>query len=336
MNSALGPVPEGGVKRRSTLAAVLLPWVAPMAARAQAWPTRAVRIVVPFSAGGLTDNLTRALGQELARAWGQPVVVDNKPGANTILGAQAVAKSDPDGYTVLLANDSTLSSNPFLYSKLPYDAVKDFVPIVNIMETAGILLVVRPSLGVRSLPDFLALARSKPGEISYGSVGVGSVGHLDTEAFCRAAGLRMNHIPYKGGSEVLPALLGGQIDVALLTINITQSYVRAGTVVALANASPRRSPLFPDIPTFEENGLKGANSRSWFGLVAPARTPPEVVDRIAAAVSAVITDPAFRKRYIEAVGLEVVNLGPGEFRSYLAADRAETERRVTAAHIRLD
>lgn len=308
-------------------------------ARAQShsteFPTKMVKIIVPFTAGGLTDVLVRGLAQELTQQWGQAVVVDNRPGANTIIGAELAAKSAPDGYTLLLANDPTLSANQYLYKKLPYDPVKDFVPVLNLVATEG-LLVVREGLAARTLGELIAEAKARPGEVSYGSFGPGSKAHLDTEALARLTGARFNHIPYKGVSEVMQALASGQIDFTLSGVPPAIQLAQAGKIRPIALAAAQRSPLFKDVPTFAEAGVPSLESSSWFGLVAPRNTPAAVVTRIATDISGIIRRPEFQQRYITGVGLRLLDLGPEAYARFLDKDRAEYAERVRAADVKLD
>jgi len=305
------------------------------AAVAQAYPSKTVRLVVATTAAGLTDTVTRAIAQNLTKLWGQPVIVENRPGASTIVAAAYVAKAPADGYTILMANDPTLSSNQYLYSKLPYDPVKDFAPVINVYEAIS-MIVARNGFGARTLPELIAMARAKPDDITYASFGPGSKTHLDTEALAFATGTRLRHIPYKGVAEVLTALVAAQIDVALSAIPPTLPYLRSGQIKAIAIGGPNRFPLLPDVPTFAEAGIPNVESRSWFGFVVPAGTPRPVIDKIAADVSRVITQPEFLEQRITGVGLRLLNQGPDEFAEFLKRDRADYEARVNRVGVKLD
>ncbi len=219
------------------------------AAGAQAYPNRTVKLVVATTAAGLTDTVTRAIAQDLTKLWGQPTIVENRPGASTIVAAAYVAKAPADGYTILMANDPTLSSNQYLYNKLPYDPVKDFAPVINVYEAIS-MLVARNGFGAKTLQELIAMARAKPDDITYASFGPGSKTHLDTEALAFATGIRLRHIPYKGVAEVLTALVAGQIDVALSAIPPALSYLRSGLIKAIAIGGPKRFRQLPDGPTF--------------------------------------------------------------------------------------
>lgn len=307
----------------------------PATALAQAYPAKPVKIIVPFTAGGLADALARGIAQELGREWPQPVVVENRPGANTIIAAEATARSAADGYTLLMANDPTLSSNQYLYSKLPYDPVKDFVPVINVAETQQ-LLVAGPAFAGKTVADVIAAAKAKPGQISYGTYGAGSKAHIDSEAFAQQAGVTLLHVPYKGVADVVPALLGSQIQIAITGVPPVLQLVQSGQIRAIAIAAPRRSALLPNVPTFTEGGLKDFNASAWFGLVAPAGTPRAVVDKIAADVSRIIVRPEFQKKYVSGVGLELLNQGPDQFAAFLQKDRQAYAAHIKSINVKLD
>jgi len=316
--------------RRLLIAAILMPG----AVLAQVFPDKPVKIIVPFTAGGLVDVLARGVGERLSAGWGQPVVVENRPGANTIIAAEATARSPANGYTILMANDPTLSVNQYLYGKLPYDPVKDLVPVVNIAATAGILLV-RPSLA-GSVKELIELARSRPGQMTYGSYGVGSKAHLDAEEFARLAGVKFNHIPYKGVAEILVAVAAGQVDMVFSGIPPAVQLVNSGKLRALAVSAPARSTVLPTVPTFAEAGVPGYESKSWMGLVVPNGTPQPVIDKIAQDVQRIIVRPDFQEKYITGVGLELVNQNPTQFAEFLKGDRSAYAKQVKAIGAKLD
>lgn len=302
---------------------------------AAGFPNKPVKIIVPFPAGGLADNLTRGLAQDLSRDWGQSVVVENRPGANTIIAAQATAKSPADGYTLMMANDPTMSSNQYLYAKLPYDPLKDLVPVINVAETLEVLIVGSAFKG-RTLADLVAEAKARPGEVSYGSYGPGSKAHIDAEAFSRATGVRMMHVPYKGVADVVPALIGGQVQIAFTGVPPMVQVVKGGQLRAIAVAAPKRSAVLPDVPTFAEIGMPGFHSSAWFGLIAPAGTPRAAIDKVAADVSRIIVKPEFQARYITGVGLELLNQGPDAFAEFLKKDRAMYATYIKDLGVKLD
>jgi len=303
-------------------------------AQSQSFPARPVKLIVATTAGGLTDTITRAIAAELTKAWGQPALVENRPGASTIVAAAYTAKAPADGYTILMANDPTLSSNQYLYSKLPYDPVKDFAPVINVYE-AITLLAVKADYPAKTLQQFISMAKAKPGAINYASFGPGSKTHLDTEALAQQTGVKLTHIPYRGIAEVLTALVGGQIEVAFSGIPPIIPYIRGGQLRALAIAGPTRFAGLPEVPTFAEAGVN-FESRSWFGLVVPAATPRPVIDKIAADVSKIIVRPDFTEKYITSVGLSVLNQGPEQFAKFLESDRADYAKRVKLVNVKLD
>ncbi len=305
------------------------------AAFAQAYPTKPIRVIVPFPAGGLTDVLVRGIGQELTKVWGQQVIVENRPGANTIIGAEAAAKSAPDGYTLFMATDSTLSLNAFLYNKLSYDPVKDFAAVVG-LAAAATVLVAGPSFPANNLQEFVALAKKKPGTITYGTFGPGSATHIDTEAFSQITGIKLVHVPYKGITEVIPAIMAGQIDVALSGVPPALALLRSGKLKAIVHAGDQRSPMMPNTATFGESGAPGFVSRSWFGLVAPAATPRPIIDRIAAEVGRIVTTKSFDDRFISGVGLEPFVLMPDQFAEFLKANRVTYGERIQKLGFKLD
>ena len=300
-----------------------------------AYPDRAVKIIVPFTAGGLADNLARGVAQGLTAAWGQPVVVENRPGANTIIAAQATAKAAPDGYTLLMANDPTMSSNQYLYSKLPYDPVKDLVPVINVAETLEVL-VAGPAFKGNTLADLIAEAKANPGKVTYGTYGPGSKAHIDAEAFAKATGVKLLHVPYKGVADVVPALMGGQVHIAFTGVPPVAQVVKGGQLRAIAIAAPKRSTTLPQVPTFAEVGLPNFHSSAWFGLVAPAGTPRAVIDKVAQDVSRIIVQPDFQAKYLTGVGLELLNQGPDAFAEFLKKDRATYQAYLKDLGVKLD
>ncbi|MBL0419374.1 tripartite tricarboxylate transporter substrate binding protein [Ramlibacter sp. AW1] len=317
------------------LAAGLLGVGPALAQGAGDYPNKPVKIIVPFTAGGLADTLARGIAQELSRDWGQQVIVENKPGANTIIAAQATATAPADGYTLMMANDPTVSSNQYLYSRLPYDPVKDFVPVVNVAETLEVLLV-GPGFKGKTLQDLIAEAKANPGRVSYGTYGPGSKAHIDAEAFAQATGVKLLHVPYKGVADVIPALLSGQVQMAFTGVPPARQLVKSGQLRAIAIAAPKRSAALPDVPTFAEVGMPNFHSSAWFGLIAPAGTPKPVIDKVATSVARLIEKPDFSERYIVGVGLEPLNLGPDRFAEFLQKDRAMYAKYIKALGVKLD
>jgi len=286
------------------------------------YPTRPVHIVVPYPAGGAVDAFARVLTQQLSELWGQQVVVDNRPGASTMIGADQVAKSPPDGYTLLLTAELTLVIVPHLYEKIPYDPLRDFTPIVALVSATQ-ALVANPSLPVKTVKDLVALAKTKPGQLTYGSFGNGSTGHLNIEVLQAMTGARFNHIPYNGAGPAMNDVIGGHIDFMLAALSIVKGNVQAGKLRMIGVGSSHRSSEFPDVPTISESGAPGFEAKSWFGLVAPAGTPPDVIKKINQDVTRVISDRAFAEKYLAAQGLESIT---GTSEQFAALIRAETVR----------
>ena len=286
------------------------------------YPTKPVHIVVPYPAGGAVDAFARVLTQQLSEMWGQQVVVDNRPGASTMIGAEQVAKSPPDGYTLLLTAELTLVIVPHLYEKIPYDPLRDFAPVVALVSATQ-ALVANPSLPVKTVKDLVALAKAKPGQLTFGSFGNGSTGHLNMEVLQAMTGARFNHIPYNGAGPAMNDVIGGHIDFMLAALSIVKGNVQAGKLHMIGVGSNHRSSEFPDVPTLSESGAPGFEAKSWFGLVAPAGTPPDVIKKINQDVTRVISDHAFAEKYLAAQGLELITGTPEQFAAFV---RAETVR----------
>lgn len=299
------------------------------------YPSRPVRVVIPVSAGGLQDTLARAITQELARVWNQSIVVESRPGANGIIAADFVVKSPADGYTVLMADSAPITINPFLYRKLPYDPPKDLLPVLGIAQVAY-LMVANPQFAPNTLQEVFTLARAKPGEINYASYGIGSSNHLETEALANHAGVKFTHVPYKGGSDLMPALLSGQIQFALLGVAPALSGVKQGRLKAIVYGAGRRSTLLPDTQTMIEAGLAGYESRSWFGWFLPAGAPRAIAEKIAADAGRVISTPELANKYIVNAGLELMNLQNDGFAEFVKADRSKNEGRLKNIPLKMD
>ena len=304
-------------------------------AQAQSFPNRPVRIIVPQPAGGLTDTLGRALGQRLSESWSQPVVVENRAGGNTIIAAELVAKATPDGYTLLLTSDTTHTALPFLYTRLPFDPQKDFAPVTVLVRTNEIL-VAPSTLPAESLAEFIALAKSRPGTLNYASFGNGSPPHLSMELFKNEAVISLVHVPYKGVAPAIADMVGGHVQVMFASISAPLPHIRSGKLRALAFAGPRRSRLLPDVPTFLELGYPDFQSGAWFGIVAPAGTPPAVIRRLAGDMAGIVRDRDFSDKFITGVGLEPVGNTPEQFAEFLIADRERVGKKVKVSGARLD
>ncbi len=290
------------------------------AAQAQNWPAKPVRLVVGFSAGGPTDVVARAFAEHASRALGQPFVVDNKPGANTILAAEAVAVAPADGHTLLLgATNHTMI--PALYSqRVKFDAVRSFAPVCQLAASPTVL-VVGPSMPAKTLDAFMQAVKAEPGKRTYATPGTGSSGHFASASFTRLTGTSMNHIPYKGAAQAVTDLMGGQVDSSFATLGSVLPQVQSGKLTALALAAPRRSELLPAVPTFEELGVKGYTADAWYGLLAPAGTPPEVLARLRQVSTAFAQAPATQQK-LRSLGMEARSTCGDAFGAQLAREVA--------------
>jgi tripartite-type tricarboxylate transporter receptor subunit TctC len=283
----------------------------------QTYPTRAIRIVVPFAPGGGTDILARLIGAKLTESWGQPVVIDNRPGGSTVIGTEAVAKAPADGYTLLITTGN-FTVNTVLFPKLPFDAIRDFEPI-SLVASAPNVLVVHPSLPVRNVKQLVALAKSRPGEINYGSSGSGGTGHLAMEMLKQMAGVNLVHIPYKGASPSLTAVLSGEVSVLISNLIPTGPQIKAGRLRALGVTSLTRSAIVTDIPTIAESGLPGFEATAWFGALAPGGTPAAIVQRLTAEFSRVVKVKEVRDN-IASQGADPIGNSDREFAAFIRAD----------------
>lgn len=307
-----------------------------MTAMAQPYPAKPVRIIVPSSAGGVLELMARALSQGLSESLGQAFVTENRPGANGIIGAEAMAKSPADGYTLLISASSVFSNNPFLYDRLPYDPVKDFAPIALCCLMAQ-AVVVHPSLKINSLEELVALARSEPGKLTYGSIGSGSSSNLYMEALKRLAGIDIVHVPYKGSAPAVTDLLGGRVSAMVVTLGVIQGHLRAGKLKALAVGSSRRSSVFPEVPTAAEAGFGGWNAEVWIGLFAPAGTPREIVSKLNAVVARITASQQFNEQWLKRNGLDAPQAGSAEqFAEFIRADMASSGRMIKSTGVKLD
>src|SRR5438093_3542066 len=288
-------------------------------ALAQSWPSKPVRILVAYPPGGGIDVMARQLADKLAAPWGQPVVVENKPGANTIVAADAVAKSSPDGHTILMTSDATFSINPHLYARLPYDAQRDFVP-VSLLVLLQQLLVANPSLPANNLAQLIALAKVRPGSINYASYGSGSQPHLSGEMLKYKAGIDLLHVPYKGISLAVPAVMAGEIQLTFAGIASSMAPLKSGRIKPLAIGGAKRSPLLPEVPTFTELGYPEVETHAWFGLFLPAGAPREALVRIYEDTKKILEEPQFRQKQLIDKGYEVVGSSPQEFAVYIRRD----------------
>jgi tripartite-type tricarboxylate transporter receptor subunit TctC len=278
---------------------------------AQSWPTKPVKIIVPFQAGGTTDVVARLLAVRLQEAWGQPVVVENKAGAGGNIGATEVARAPNDGHTLMMASGSIVTVNPHLYAKMPFDATKDLMPIVQV-ASGPMVIIVHPSVPAKNMSEFIALAKAKPGTMNFGSSGVGSQVHMAGENFLHFAGIDLKHIPYKGESLALNDVAGGSVEMLAGNLAAMLPYIRSGKVKALAVTSAERSPAAPEIPTSAEAGLPGFVNVGWFGLLAPAGTAKEVIDKIQRDTARLLATDDIKQRLLS-VGMVAVGNTPAQF-----------------------
>jgi tripartite-type tricarboxylate transporter receptor subunit TctC len=298
-----------------------------------AYPERIIKIVVPFAPGGGTDVIARTLGQEIARELGVSVIIENKPGAGTIIGTQAVASSEPDGYTLLMGTFAN-AVNPSLYAKLPYNQNRDFAPVALIARSFNIV-VVNPASPIKSIADLIAAAKAEPDKLSYGTYGTGTSAHLAGELFKSMAKVNLTTVPYKGAAPAITDLIGGQIQVMFTTVASCASLVEAGQLRALAVTSAERSQAFPNLPTVAEAGVPGYEAEAWYGLFAPAKTPPEVIERLNKVAALAVKAEAFRKLSVNE-GLEMVASPPGELDRYFRQQEARWRKVIEDAGIKAE
>jgi tripartite-type tricarboxylate transporter receptor subunit TctC len=313
--------------------AALLVGFSQQAALAQ-YPSKPVHIVVPYPPGGAVDAFARVLSQQLSDVWSQQVVVENRPGASTMIGAEQVAKSPADGYTLLLTAELTFVTVPHLYEKIPFDPLKDFAPITALVSATQ-ALVANPSLPAKTVKDIVALAKTKPGELSYGSFGIGSTGHLNMEVLQAMTGVRFNHVPYTGAGPAMNDVIGGHINFMFAALSVVKGNVQAGKLRMIGVGSDHRSREFPDVPTISESGARGFEAKSWFGLAAPAGTPADIIKKINKDVAKVLSDPAFADRYLAAQGLESIVSSPEQFVTFIRDETAKWGKVVKDANIKI-
>lgn len=325
------PRRSSGLARRSLLVGAAA--LAALPAGAQAFPSKPVQLVVPLGPGGINDIVSRMIAAKLGDAWGQPVVVVNKPGAGGTIGSDFVAKAAPDGHTVLMCYSSHFA-NPSLYGKLPYDTVRDFAPITMI-NTATLVLTVGPSVPVTSVRELIALAKAKPGTLNYGTSGIGSLGHLAALRFAKALGIEVTHVPYKSAPDVINAMLRGDVGFFFDSPITALPFIRGGKVKALAVTSPQRSPVMPDVPTVAEAALPGFEVLGWNGMLAPAGTPRPVIDKLNADVVRVLRMPDIVKQLADQ-GVDLVGNTPEQFAAIISADIGKWREIIVGAGIKLD
>jgi len=319
----------------AVFAAAIVALVAPLAsAQPGTYPAKPIRLVVPFPPAGTTDILARAVAQKLSETWGQQVVVDNHPGAGGNIGSDIVAKASPDGYTLLMGTVGTHAINPSLYAKMPYDHVKDFVPVILVAGVPNVL-VVNPSLPVKSVQELIAYGKANPGKLNYASSGNGTSIHLSGELFKTMTGVEMTHVPYKGSSPALTDLMGGQVQLMFDNLPSSLSFIKAGKLRALAVTSAERSAALPDVPTLAESGLPGFEASSWFGVLAPAGTPKPIVDKINGAVVAWLATPEAKEK-LSSQGAIAAGGPPDAFAKHIAVETAKWAKVVKASGAHVD
>ena len=318
------------IRAAAALAGVVLAF----GAHAQPWPSKPVKMVVPFTAGGSTDTVARILSEKLSARLGQPVVVENKAGAGGALGSDFVAKSPPDGYTLLVGTSSTMAIAPWVYTKLPYNPTRDFTP-VTLLGIADIIVVVNSNVPIRNTKQLLDYAKANPGKLTFASGGNGSISHLLGEYFKSMAKVDMLHVPYKGDAQMVTDLLGGQVNLAFGTAVAWLPHIKSGKVAAVAVTNPKRSTTLTDLPTLNESGVPGYEAVQWFGIAAPAGTPREVVQRLNSEIKAILAMPDVQKRFVE-LGFDVVGDTPDEFAQFLRAENAKWKKIAEIAGTKLD
>jgi tripartite-type tricarboxylate transporter receptor subunit TctC len=303
------------------------------AARAQTWPSRQITLIIPFAPGGSNDLVGRALAKKLSEMWGQPVVVENRGGGGTIIGAAAVAKAPPDGYTLLLVSP-TFTINPAVRKTMPFDTVRDFTPVAFIGR-APLLVTTSNRLPVASAGELFALARSKPGQITYASAGLGSINQISTELIALRAGVKLAHVPYKGGAPALNDLVGGHVDMFVSSIPQALQLVRGNQIKTLAVTSSRRTALLPDVPTLAEAGTPGADAETWWGITGPAGLPADVVDALNAAINQILATPELGTFFTNE-GAEAEAMTPQQFGEMMRGETARWIKVAREANISID
>ena len=317
--------------------AALLWLTAASVAQTPPYPSRPITMIVTAAAGGVTDVVARALGQELAKTWGEPVVIENRGGAAHILAAQAVAKAEPDGYTLMVTEAGTFTINPTIYpaGKLPYDTEKDFVPISGLVRINQALLA-ENALPVATVSELIALAKGKPGQLTYGTAGIGSGPHMNMALFESMAGVKLQPVHYRGATPALDDLIGGHINLMVISVSSALPPAQASQVKLLGIGSAQRLARFPDIPTVAESGLPGYQAVTWFGLFGPTGTPRDIVLKLNAEVSLIFNDPEFRARFLEPQLYEPMTGPPEEFAAYIKTDEHKWSTVIREANIKLE
>ncbi|QHI97542.1 tripartite tricarboxylate transporter substrate binding protein [Xylophilus rhododendri] len=323
------------LKQLATMGAGLAPLAGFDAAWAQgpAYPVKPIRLIVPFPPGGGTDAIARAVGERMGSELGQSFVIDNKPGAGGMIGADAGARSPADGYNLLIGTNSTLVTNKYLYAKMPYDPAS--FELIGLIGITPLLLLANPSVPAKTVPELVAYAKANPGKLSYASFGNGTTSHLAGELFKQMAGVDMLHVPFKGASEALPAIIGGQVSLYFDTIVSGLPHVKSGKLNALAVTSARRSAILPAVPTIAEQGYPGYEIYPWYGMVAPKGTPKEALERLRTVLGRAVRDPQLVEKLV-ATGAEVTPMSATEFAEMVRLDHSKTEKLVKTASVSLE
>lgn len=322
------------LRAANSLALALLAATAISPALGQPYPNKPIRLIVPYPPGGGNDTFARLIGSKLSERLGQPIVVDNRPGAGTMIGTDAAAKAPADGYTLLLGSIATHAISPSLYAKVPYDPIKDFAPI-TVLGVAPTVAVVGPTVSAKTLAELISTARAQPGKLTYASGGSGTPPHISGEVFKSMTGTDMLHVPFKGGGPALVAVMSGQVDVMFDTAASASPHIKGGKLRALAIAAPQRSADLPDVPTFAEAGLAGYEVNSWYALLAPAGTPPDVIARLHRETVAALREPDMIAR-LKTIGADPVGNTPDEFASFIRAELAKYAKVIREAKIKVD
>jgi tripartite-type tricarboxylate transporter receptor subunit TctC len=319
---------------RSSLAAFVALTTIGAASAQPTYPAKPIRYVVPFPAGGPLDIVARAIGQELNRSWGQPVIVDNRPGAGGNIGAELVAKSPPDGYTILMGAVSTHAINPTLYTRVAYDPIKDFAPITLITSVPNVL-VVHPSVPAKTVSELIAVAKAKPGQLNFASGSTGSAGHLAGELFKTMAGVDMVHVPYKGAAPAVVDLIAGHVSLMFDNMSSALPTIKSGRVRAIAVTTLKRSPMLPQLPTISEAGLRGFDVSTWFGVFAPGGTPPDIVSKLNTEIVRILSTAEMKERLAQ-LGAEPAGGKPEEFAAFIRSEIPKYAKVIRASGAKAD
>ncbi len=317
---------------RAFVMSAIIAMAAPATAQ-HSYPSKPIRLISPYGPGGGNDTMARLIGQRLTESFGQQVIVDNRPGANTMIGTDIVAKSRPDGHTLLFSGINTFTINALL-APTPYDSVKDFAPIAT-LASSEMIMVVSPSVPANTLPELIALAKAKPGALNYATSSAGGAGHLVGELFKMTAGVNIQHIPYKGSGQALTDIMGGQVQISILSPVSTIPHVRSGKLKGIAISGESRFPALPQVPTFAEGGLPGFEAKVVYGILAAARTPKDIVDKLAGEIARIQRIPDFKEK-LASQGVEPYILGPDKFAALLRSDMAKYARIIKVANIKLE